>query len=311
MELFRSLALSKLAPKQQLVSTDIIEQADVLAALPMYPTNNGLRHVYRKINSVKAAEIINLDDQLTSMNVDFTADFKDLSAIGGEIEVGEDEAQQFGGPVAFFAEMMPSILQKTGMDIERTYLYNTLRALAISKGNVIDAGGTTVNGQNSIIIVKYVPGESGGIYDPKGWGNGKAFDIKPYNGGNLYKFTRNGKTISGYGVRIKTYLGFLMANPSNVAVIVNVDLKQSTPGEYDAIPSKSAVNKAVRMVRGGANNTYMYTTPAVVDAFGEVYKSSIVRMGSDEQNINTMIEYWNKVRLVSTYNMDETEAVVS
>lgn len=308
--LFRELADRRLTPGQQLVSNNLIEQADVLAALPMYPTNNGLKHVFRKMNSVEGAKLINLDDELSAMSVDWTADSADLSAIGGEIEVGEDEAAEFGGHQKFFAEMLPSIFQKTGMDIERSYLYNTLRKKAISWGNVIDAGGA-VGGQSSVIVVKYVPGETGGIYDPKGWGTGKAFDVLAYNGGQLYKFTRGTRTISGYGMRVKTYLGFLMANPRNVAVIVNVDLAQTTPGTYDALPTKLMMNKAIRMVRGTSGNTMMYTPPAVVDALGEVYKSSIVRLGSSETEINTMVEYWNKIRLVSTYNMDETEAVVS
>ena len=135
--LFRKVALDKLSSGQRLITGDLLRGAEVLSALPMYPANKGLKHVFRRLESVTGAQLINLDDQLSSMNVTTSAGYEDLASIGGDIEVTEDQANEFGGAQTYFAEMLPSILQETGQNIEKSYLYNTLRAYAIKIGSVV------------------------------------------------------------------------------------------------------------------------------------------------------------------------------
>lgn len=303
---FRDVALQN-AKKQAVMIDAVTEEAPIMAMLPMQEASHGLRNVYEELKSIQGAQLVNLDDELPSMNVESDLKYQDLGVLGGIIEVGEDKAKKMGGAKAYFARMMPSILRETGANTEKSFIYNNFRPYAKANGREIDSGGATADSQYSMVCVKWSPGESTGLYDPQGFGNGKAFDMLPINGGNVYKETVDNKSVLLYGLRIKAYMALQLSNPRNVSSIVNIQLTGTT-----AIPTKAQVNKMIRNARGNPGNTLIYTHPAVIDALGEEYKSSIVRMASGEKEVNTMITAWNGIRMIGSYNFDDgTEAVVS
>ena len=165
-----------------------------------------------------------------------------------------------------------------------------------------------------MVCVKWVPGETIGLYDPAGFGNGKVFDIMPVNGGNVYEYTdTDSKSKLVYGQRMKTYLALQLANPRNVSSIVNIELTAdaSTDTGFAHFPTEAQINKMIRDARGNPANTFIYCHPAVLDAL-QVYKSGALQMMPVDSDYNTIVASWNGIRIIASYNFDDgTEAVVA
>lgn len=310
---FRDVALA-MAKKQAVMIDAVTEEAPILASLPMAEASHGLRNVYESLKDVDGAQLVNLDDELPSINADGTLEYQDLSVLGGIIRVGEDKARRFGGVGPYFATKMPSILRQTGADTETSFIYNNFRPYAKANSREQDAGGTTVATQYSMLCVKYAAGEVTGLYDPAGFGNGKVFDILPVNGGNVYEYTDSDSKVKlVYGQRIKTYLALQLANPRNVSSIVNIELTAdaTTDTGYAALPSESMIDQMVIDARANPSNSFIYCHPKVKAALG-AYKGSSLQMVPAGGDRNDMIETWNGIPLVASYNFKQgTEAVVA
>jgi hypothetical protein len=303
-----------MAKKQEHEIDAVTEEAPILAQLPMQEASHGIRNVYEELLEVDGAQLVNLDDELPTIGSEGTLGYQDLGVLGGIIRVGEDKANKFGGAAAYFAKKMPSILRQTGADTEKSLIYNTMRPYAKANGREQNAGGATVGGQNSMVCVKWVEGETIGLFDAQGFGDGKVFDMLPLNGGNAYEFTdTDSKTKVGYGERIKAYFALQLSNPRNVSSIVNIDLAAdaTTDTGYKALPTEGQINRMIRDARGNPANTLIYCHPAVLDAIG-VYKSGALQMVPSDNAYSNVVATWNGIRFVTSYNFDDgTEAVVA
>ena len=310
---FRDVAIA-MAKKQEVMIDAVTEEAPILAALPMQEASHGLRNVYETLKDVDGAQIINLDDELPSINADGSLEYQDLGVLGGIIRVGEDKAKRYGSVADYFATKMPSILRETGANIEHSFIYNNLLPYANTNSREQLAGGTTADSQYSILCVKWVPGETTGLYDANGFGNGKVFDVMPINGGNVYEYTdSDSKDKLVYGQRIKAYMALQLANPRNVASIRNVELTAdaTTDTGYKALPTEAVMRKMIRDARANSSNSFIYCHPAVKDALG-AYKGSALEMTTIDGDRNTVVTSWDGIPIISSYNFDDgTEAVQS
>lgn len=302
------------AKKQTVMIDAVTEEAPILATLPMEPASHGLRNVYESLKDVDGAQLINLDDELPSINAEGTLEFQDLSVLGGIIRVGEDKARKFGTAQSYFAKKMPSILRETGANTETSFIYNNFRPFAKANSREQKAGGSTASTQYSIICVKWTPGEVTGLYDTEGFGNGKVFDILPVNGGNVYEYTdTDSKSKLVFGQRIKTYIALQLANSRYVSSIVNVELTAdaTTDTGYKALPTEAMMSQMIRDARATPGNSFIYCHPAVKDALG-AYKGSALEMVPLDSDRNDMVASWNGIPIITSYNFkDGTEAVVA
>lgn len=305
---FRELAI-KLAPKQSVMIDAVTEEAPILAMLPMQAASNGFQNVYEDLKNIVGAQFVALDEALPTIGMDSELKYVDLSVLGGIQEVGEDKALKFGGPAAYFARKMPAILMETGANTEKSILYNNIRAYAIANSKMLSAGGSASGSMFSMLCVKWVPGETTGLYDSAGLGAGKTFDIKPVNGGNLYKDANNRLV---FGQRIKTYIGVQLANKRNVSGIANIDLtvSGSTDTGYVKLPTENQITDMIRNARGTPANTFIYCHQRVLDAL-QVYKGSALQMVPADKDFNRVVASWNGIRIIPSYNFLETEATVS
>ena len=313
---FRDVGI-RMAKKQAHEIDAVTEEAPILAQLPMQEASHGIRNVYEELKEVDGAQLVNLDDELPSIGSEGTLGYQDLSVLGGIIRVGEDKAKKFGGAGAYFAKKMPSILRQTGADTETSLIYNNIRPYAKANSREQSAqlsAAATAASQYSIVCVKWVEGETIGLYDSNGFGNGKVFDMLPLNGGNAYEFTdTDDKTKVGFGERIKAYFALQLANPRNVSSIVNVELTADATSDtgYQALPTEAQMNKMIRDARGNPANTFIYCHPSVLDALG-AYKGSALQMMPTNEDYNTVIATWNGIKIITSYNFDDgTEAVVT
>lgn len=305
---FRELAIEQ-APKQSVMIDAVTEDAPILAMIPMEPASNGFQNVYEEVKNIDGAQFVSLDDELPDIGMDGELRYVDLSVLGGKQFVGEDKAVKMGGAGAYFAKKMPSVLRETGANTERSILYNNIRTFAKTNDKLINAGGTNDGNMYSMLCVKWVAGETTGLYDTNGFGNGKVFDIMPINGGNAYEKSVNGKDILGYGQRIKNYMGIQLANDRYVSGIANIDLTPDA-GEatgFTALPTEQQIDELILKARGSSGNTFIYCHPAVLSALN-VYKGDKLNMPVAEGNMNRLIAFWNDIMFVTSYNFLETEA---
>lgn len=300
---FREVAI-QLSSKQPQMVDEILEEAPILGMLPFQPTTDGLQHNFERQGDVTGAGLTDLDAPLPEVDAHSELDKTDLGVLGGEMFVGEDKAKQLGGPAAYFARKQPAIMTKTGMDAERSILYNHLRAFAIENGgdHVIDALGAGSTNY-SIIATKWAPGQVTGLYDPNGFGKGTLMDIQALNGGNLYK---NAQGINGYGVRLKSYFGMLTANERYVSSLVNIDLANNK------LPTETQLDDLIESVRGQTGgSTWLYMHPKVYTALFQ-YKAQSLELVVGDENINRTFMAWNGIPIMTSYNfLKGTEAKVT
>jgi len=303
--LFREVAI-KDAPKQEVMVDSITEESPILDMLPMQAASNGLHNLYEDLKDIEGAKVVNLDEALPDIGADGEVKQIDLSVLGGSQEVGEDKAGKMGGPAAYFAGKMPAILSETGSNVETSLIYNSILPYAKENGRMQDAGGTNDGNMFSMCCVKWVPGETTGLYDPSGFGNGKLFDVAPLNGGNIYK-DKDGVIV--YGQRIKTYLGVQLVNPRNVSAIANIDLVIDTESAtgYTALPTEAQIDTMITEARGNPANTFLYMHQKVKNALNG-YKGSALETNVMDTDYNRTFDMWNGFRIITSYNFSENEA---
>lgn len=298
---FREVAI-KNAVKQTALVDALTEEAPIYGGVPTMAASHEFHNVYEEINNVDGAVVTDVDGALSAVDVKSELKQSALKSIAGVIEVGEDKAAAFGGAPAYFAHKMPSILRRTGANVEYDMIYNIMRKAAIDNGKLISAAGSGSTNY-SILCVKWTEGENIGIYSPKMFGDGKVFDMTPLSGGSIYKDS-TGRAV--YGMRLKTYFGVQIANPRNIAAIVNIDIANSKT------PTEAQINDLIQEARGNAANTMLYMHPKVYSHVMKAYKATGVQYMNGDQNIGTGYNAFDGIRIVTSYNfINGTEATVS
>lgn len=300
-KIFRDIAIAK-AIKQPEMVDQLLEESPILAGMPMQPSTHGFQNIFEELVTVQGAGLIDIDDELPTISSDSELKQTDLSILGGTMFVGEDKAKKMGGASAYFAMKQPAIMKKTGEDLESSIMYNNLRAYAIAQGKATPIGGSA-NVNFSIVAVTWTAGEMIGLYDPTGYGDGKMFDVQAINGGNLYEKEVNGKTILGYGVRIKSTIGMQTANSRYISALVNIDIAN------DKKPTGAQIDKMLIDARQN-QSTVLYMHPIVLAYLFEQKASSLQVFNSDS-GIDRRIVTWNGTPIVTSYNfLNATEANV-
>lgn len=307
---FRDIAVSGSKKQPQMVD-QTFEEAPILEMIPMQAASHGLFNVAEEAGDADAAALVDLDDELPVLSSRSKLRQFDLSILGGKMYVGEDTARRYGGASAYFAARQSAILRKTGMVTEKSILYNNLRAFAEQNHSAADPKliNATGTGGYSIIAVKWVPGEVTGLYDPGFAGKGMMFDIAALGGGQLVEFKRtmNGteKTLTGFGVRLKSYFGIQLANKRYVAAIVNC------AKSGDDLPTETMVDEIISAVRGAPGNTFLYMHPDMKVGL-QKYKASSLQVQVETQSLKRTFQAWNDIPIVTSYNfLKGTESAVT
>lgn len=308
---FRELAIES-AKKQPGMVDAVTEEAPIFAMMPMQAASNGIQNKYEELKDVDGAQVIDLDDAIPAVDANGEIRTEDLNQIAGKMEVGEDKLNVLGTTIGgYFDKKLPSILRVTGANLETSILYNNIRAYAKANDKLASAGGSNDGAMFSMLCVKWVPGETTGLFNPKGWGNGKVFDFAQINGGNLYPLMTDSDVL-GYGQRMKLHIGVQLANPRYVSGIANIDLvaSDSTDTGYVALPTEAQIDDMLLEARSNPANTFIYMHPKVKNALN-VYKGSALQTNVMDTNYNRTFDLWNGHRIVTSYNFLTTEATDS
>lgn len=292
-----SQAYAKKQPKQV---DHLLEDTNVLDTVKFEPASHTLWNVYDEVTEVAGGGFVDMDAPLGDMEVNTELKKVDLSILGGKIFCPEDKALAYGGRDAYFTKKTPKILRKLGVDAEKAVIYDNLRPFALDIGNAIDAGAEGDAGY-CILAVRWVEGETIGLYSQDTFKAGALFNTTPLHGGALYEHPTSG--VLGFGVRYKGYFGMQLANPKTVAGIFNV-----TPTDK---PTALMVDNLLDMVRadGGA---YIYCHRKVLSILADVGKGAAFQMGPADNKVDRRIAEWNGVPIITSYNfVDAAEAHVA
>lgn len=305
----REIALehSKKQPKQ---IDHLTEEAPILSQIPFAASTHDMWHVADELASADAMGFVAMDAPLPSVDTTTRLIQFNLAKMGGLIEVGEDKARQYGGKEKYFADKTGPILKMTGMNTEKTIVYDNFRQYAIDQvlagkttKTVYSAGGNA-NANYSIVAVRFEEGVCSGLFNPKGFGKGVMFDTQAINGGNLYK-DNNGVLV--YGVRMKSDLGVQLTGIRNVGAIVNIDIANNK------LPSAMQMDDMLADIRAtGSGRTMLFMHQRVQNALGRTFKDSKIRLRQADTNITTAVDSWEGVPMLSSYNLyDGSEANVA
>jgi hypothetical protein len=305
---FREIAL-KMAAKQAALINDFAENALFWAGVPMQPTSDGFKNQFEKVVSIDALKkLTGLDGALTEVAVETSLGSTDLSVFGGKMTCPQDKASALGGKEAYFENRLKQILPYTAQNFETGLYYNELRPYAKRLGQEVSAGGTTANKQYSMICIQFFPGETTGLYNPKGFGDGKVFETFWYNGGNLYDVDVN---VPGYGMFVKSNFGIQLEGDKHCASIVNIDLADDGSGGHLAMPTEIQIDDMLDSVRAMPQNTVILAHPRVIRATA-VLKRAVLQMGPNDDSYPGALSDWDGIPFVGSYNiLKGTEAVVA
>lgn len=294
-----SVEYAKKQPKQV---DNLTEEAPILSRLKFEKASHALWNVAEKVTEVTGPSFVDMDSPLPTVDSATGLEKVDLSILGGEIYVPEDKAKVFGGREKYFARKMPSILKKSGMSTETAILYDNLRKWAIDNGKVRKTAATTGAGY-SIIAVRIEEGACCGLYSPDGFGNGSMLDSMPINGGNLHKINAAG--VLGYGMRLKSYLGWQIVSDRNVSVMLNV--------QSDKLPTGMQIDDMLADIRAtDSGSTMLLCHVRAKNWLTGTYKDGKIQMRPDDGDIKRLADNWNGVPIVTSYNFyDGTEAFVA
>ena len=298
-----------MASSQADLINDFAENALFWAGVPMQPTSDGFKNVFEKVVSIDALKkLTGLDAPLTEVAVETSLGSTDLSVFGGKMTVPQDKANALGGKDAYFEQRLKQILPYTAQNFETSLYYNELRPYAKKLLQEVSAGGTTVDEQYSMVCIQWFPGETTGLYNPEGFGDGKVFETFWYNGGNLYDVAAN---VPGYGMFVKSNFGLQLEGDRHCASIVNIDLGDDGSGGFLAMPTGNQIDDMLDSVRAMPQNTVILAHPRVIRATS-VYKRAVLRMGPNDDSYPGALSDWDGIPFVGSYNLSKgTEAVVA
>jgi len=291
---------TELAKKQPHQVDHLLEETSILDTVPFEPASHTLWNVYDEVSEVTGGGFVDMNAPLPDVEVASELRKVDLSILGGQMFCPEDKALAFGGREKYFSRKTPQVLRKLGVDAEVAVIYDNLRAFALDQGKTLDAGAAG-DLNYSILAVRWVEGETTGLYSTETFKQGGLFDVTPLHGGTLYEHPDTG--VLGFGVRFKGYFGIQLANPHTVAGIFNVTTASA--------PTALQVDNLLDMVRA-AGRTYLYCHRKVLSILADLGKGAAFQMAPGDTHVDRRVAEWNGVPIVTSYNFkDAAEAHVA
>lgn len=293
----------KFARKQSGMADSLTEEAPILRRVRWRPASHGMWNVAEKLTEVKGPGFVEADSPLPVMSTSSDLVHTDLAVMGGQMEVPTMRAQKFGGPARYFSDRQDHLLKHAGMYTEKQLVNeNWLKAAKAAK-NLRDAGG---KGQGWFIAaVRFDELLNVGLYDPDQFDQARLLKITPINGGAEYHLdSPEHRGVLGYGVAYRGSFGWQCLDPRvTCAAIVNVDETNS--------PTAAMIDDILSDVRAQPGNTYLFCSPKAKTYGINTHKVDHVRMTMAEKGVQTMVESWNGIEIVTSHNFSAKVAHVT
>ena len=291
------------AKKQPGMVDDLLEDAPILEMMQWKAASHGLWNVAERLTDVTGPAFVKPDSPLPSMNTSSDLEHIDLHVLGGVMHVPSMRANMFGGFQKYFADKQPRILKKAGMDTEKQIVLQNWLQAALTDGVKKDAGGS---GEGWFILaVRFDQDTNIGLYDPNQFGDGRLLKIDfPYDGAEHYLTAPGYEGVLGYSVVYRGNFGWQILDAKRTcAAIVNVTENKA--------PTEAMIDDLLAEVRAQSSNTYLFMSPKAKIYAINKYKVEKVQLANADSEYKGLVDYWNGIRIVTSYNIQDKIAHVS
>lgn len=289
------------APIENAIDT-ITKDAPIMAFMPMEAANGRFVDTFEVLKSVDGIEQTDLDAPIPEIDLATDIEQLSLNAFSGRIVAGIDKLNLLGVDMAQYAsDRLPKHYRRTMEQMEKTWIYNFARAYAIANyaednTRVIDFGSAN-NTNYSIIAVRWETGETTGLFDAQGFGNGKIFEEIFESGGNAYR-DANDRTVQS--MVVKNYVGFKFANPLHVAAIVNIDVA--------AVPTEDQLGQLI----DDTNADALYMHPTLARKISNTYGVDRIQYDAGDTNLGQSFLTYDGIPMITSRQFERgTESNVT
>ena len=299
---------------QQMLINSFMKELKFLATVPFMPATHGLFNQYEEVSGVSGASFREFDAPNVVMDISTIMKQEKLGVLAGEMSVSEEKAvliannTKDGGKAAeiYFAKRTPIVLNDAGKATERhfiyehlykkAYQYNKLVGSDTSKRTIINAGGSN-NTNYSIMAIRQNKEENCGLVSPVGENSDEVMVMDWLNGGERHKLTSGpdaGKI--GYEATWKAFLGYQVARPDCLGVIVNID----PANDHDV--TAAMIDDLLDRIEADPSDTALVMSRGRKTHLGQ-FKYEKLRTVLADDKIKNVIQEWNDIPLIGTNTM--------
>jgi len=310
---------------QQNFIDDLIKTSGVLRTAIVGYANNGFFHNYNKAIGLPTASIRSINGSVVPTTTEFDLlqlDLKELitvEQVDSTLAKGDPK-----GVEGYFNKIKPGHMESLAQAAEKSIIYGTNATYGATDGfkgfhglalaaetarslTILDGGGTT--NTTSIFAVNWKP-EVCQLVIPSGVEMGNDFVIMTVlNNGEprlVVTDTSTGAMKPAYEVMYQMMMALQSGSNYSVHRIVGVDASTNAP-------TVAEIDTLVDLVRGTSDSTVLYCSRLGRRAMQTLKATKYFSQAVGDQNMNTILEYWNGIPIVVTDNIldTETKATVS
>jgi hypothetical protein len=304
---------------QQNFIDDVLKTSGILRTASVGFANNGLFHKYNKVISLPTATIRSINGSVVPYTTEFDLLQLDLKEIMTTEQVDATlAAADPGGVAGYLNKVKAGHMEALSQAAEKSLVYGTNATYGATDGfkgfhglayaaetarslSVIDAGGTS--NTTSIFAVTWKP-EVCQIIIPAGIANGADFiQMTPLHGGEkdlVTTSTTTGARKPVYEVMYQMLMALQAGSNYSIHRIVGVDAGTNAP-------TVAEMDTLIDLVRGDSANTVIYTSRLGRRALQTLKGTKFFSQAVGDQNMNTILEYWNGIPIVVSENILESE----
>jgi len=304
---------------QQMFIDNLTKSAGILRTATVGYANNGLFHKYNFATALPTASIRSINGSVTPTTTTFDLkqlDLKELitlETVDATLAKGDPS-----GPDGYMNKVAPGHMESLAQAAEKSIVYGlngTYGAVDGFKGfhdlakeaetarslSVIDAGGTT--NTTSIFAVHWKP-EVCQLVIPSGIAAGGDLVVSTVmNNGQVTLMVTNsgtGAQMPVYQVMYQMMLALQAGSYYSVHRIIGVDSGSNAP-------TAAEIDTLVDLVKGDSANTILYTSRLGKRAMQTLKATKFFTQAVQDQNMNTMLDFWNGIPVIVSDNILETE----
>lgn len=304
---------------QQMFIDNLTKSAGILRTASVGYANNGLFHKYNFATALPTASIRSINGSVTPTTTTFDLkqlDLKELitlETVDATLAKGDPS-----GPDGYMNKVAPGHMESLAQAAEKSIVYGlngTYGAVDGFKGfhdlakeaetarslSVIDAGGTS--NTTSIFAVHWKP-EVCQLVLPSGIAAGGDLVVSTVmNNGQVTLMVTNtgtGAQMPVYQVMYQMMLALQAGSNYSVHRIIGVDSGSNAP-------TAAEIDTLVDLVKGDSANTILYTSRLGKRAMQTLKATKFFTQAVQDQNMNTMLDFWNGIPVIVSDNILETE----
>lgn len=304
---------------QQMFIDNLTKSAGILRTASVGYANNGLFHKYNFATALPTASIRSINGSVTPTTTTFDLkqlDLKELitlETVDATLAKGDPS-----GPDGYMNKVAPGHMESLAQAAEKSIVYGlngTYGAVDGFKGfhdlakeaetarslSVIDAGGTS--NTTSIFAVHWKP-EVCQLVIPSGIAAGGDLVVSTVmNNGQVTLMVTNtgtGAQMPVYQVMYQMMLALQAGSNYSVHRIIGVDSGSNAP-------TAAEIDTLVDLVKGDSANTILYTSRLGKRAMQTLKATKFFTQAVQDQNMNTMLDFWNGIPVIVSDNILETE----